>query len=144
MKISSKGRYGLRALCELATSAQEEPLSIATIAGAQGLSERYLEQLMAKLKKAGIVESTRGAGGGYRIAKPLEDISVGDILRSLEGPNESASCEGLQEEGTCKQAEHCISRVVWQKINDSVNQTIDQMSLAQLIAEGTGESEHAP
>ena len=85
MKISTKGRYGLRALIDLAQYSEIEPVSISSIATRQGISERYLEQLMTLLKKAELIKSIRGAAGGYVLAKPVEEISVGDVLRALEG-----------------------------------------------------------
>ena len=83
MKLSTKGRYGLRALIDLARYSELEPVSISCIAERQNLSERYLEQLMSLLKKAGLVQSIRGAGGGYVLAKDAGEISVGDVLRAL-------------------------------------------------------------
>ena len=103
MKLSTKGRYGLRALIDLAQNSTEEPVSITSIAERQEISERYLEQLMSKLKKSGIVKSIRGAAGGYILARPMEEISVGDILRALEGSLDPVDCAGLLEEG-CKSA----------------------------------------
>ncbi len=85
MKLSTKGRYGLRALIDLAQYSGNEPVSITSIAGRQEISERYLEQLMALLKKEGLVKSIRGASGGYVLAKDLSEISVGDVLRALQG-----------------------------------------------------------
>lgn len=85
MKLSTKGRYGLRAMIDLADYAEEAPQSIASIAARQSISDSYLEQLMAKLKKAGLITSIRGAQGGYVLAKDSREISVGDILRALEG-----------------------------------------------------------
>ena len=85
VKLSTKGRYGLRAIVDLAKYSENEPVSIGSIAERQDISERYLEQLMAKLKKADLVKSIRGAGGGYVLAKAAEDISAGDVLRALEG-----------------------------------------------------------
>ena len=84
MKLSTKGRYGLRALIDLALYSENETVSIASISARQNISESYLEQLIAKLRKAGLVTSVRGAGGGYKLAKPASEISVGDILRALE------------------------------------------------------------
>ena len=81
MKISTKGRYGLRAFIDLACYGAEEPVSISSISARQEISERYLEQLMAKLKKAGLVKSIRGAGGGYRLAKDAAEVSVGEHLK---------------------------------------------------------------
>lgn len=85
MKLSTKGRYGLRAMIDLAIHSKEEAVSIASIAARQKISESYLEQLIPKLRKAGMISSIRGAGGGYVLAKPAKEISVGDILRALEG-----------------------------------------------------------
>ncbi len=82
MKLSTKGRYGLRALIDLALYSENETVSIASISARQNISESYLEQLIAKLRKAGLVTSVRGAGGGYKLALPASEISVGDILRA--------------------------------------------------------------
>ena len=106
MKLSTKGRYGLRALIDLAQYSGEAPVSITSISSRQDISERYLEQLMAMLKKAGIVSSVRGAGGGYILAKDMKDISAGDILRALEGSLEPVDCPGLEPDGgmqSCRQ-----------------------------------------
>ena len=85
MKLSTKGRYGLSAMIDLAVYSENEAVSLNSIAERQHISEGYLEQLMAKLKKAGLVTSIRGASGGYRLARPASEVSVGDILRALEG-----------------------------------------------------------
>lgn len=135
MKLSTKGRYGLRALIDLAKYSTDEPVSITSISDRQGISERYLEQLMGLLKKGGIVKSIRGAGGGYMLAKSLEVISVGDVLRALEGNLELVDCPGLLPEDGCKSADVCVTKYVWKKINDSINQTVDEIKLDQLVAE---------
>ena len=85
MKLSTKGRYGLRAMIDLALYSDEEAVSIQSISARQNISDNYLEQLVRKLKKEGLVVSVRGAQGGYRLAKPADEISVGDVLRALEG-----------------------------------------------------------
>ena len=135
MKLSTKGRYGLRALIDLAQHSEADPVSITSISDRQGISERYLEQLMSMLKKAGLVKSIRGAGGGYVLAKVLEEISVGDVLRALEGSLEPVECSGLHPEEGCKAADSCVTKYVWQRINESINQTVDEMKLAQLVEE---------
>ncbi len=135
MKLSTKGRYGLRALIDLAQYSEKEPVSITSISDRQGISERYLEQLMAMLKKAGLVKSIRGAGGGYILAKELEAISVGDVLRALEGSLEPVECSGLNPEEGCKAADSCVTKYVWQRINDSINRTVDEIKLDQLVEE---------
>ena len=135
MKLSTKGRYGLRALIDLAQNGGEQPVSITSISTRQDISERYLEQLMSMLKKAGIVRSVRGAGGGYVLVKRLEDISVGDVLRALEGSLEPVDCAGLEPNGGCSFSDSCVTKYVWKKINDSINQTVDEIKLDQLVKE---------
>lgn len=135
MKLSTKGRYGLRALIDLAQYSEVEPVSISSISARQGISERYLEQLMALLKKAGLVKSIRGAGGGYVLAKEKQDISVGDVLRALEGKLEPVECSGFSTEEGCEAAGGCVTKYVWQRINESINHTVDEIKLDQLVQE---------
>ena len=135
MKLSTKGRYGLRALIDLALNSEEETVSIQSIATRQNISDSYLEQLVSKMKKAGLVKSVRGAGGGYMLAKPTEEISVGDILRALEGNLDAVTCPANQEDGGCEGADLCVTRYVWQRINDSITQAVDTMMLSQLVEE---------
>lgn len=135
MKLSTKGRYGLRALIDLAINSENEAVSISSIAARQNISESYLEQLAAKMKKAGLVTSMRGAGGGYRLAKAAEDISVGDILRTLEGNLDAVECPGLKEENGCQGADICVTKYVWQRINDSIAEAVDDIKLSRLIEE---------
>lgn len=135
MKITTKGRYGLRALIDLAQYSEIEPVSISSIANRQGISERYLEQLMTMLKKAGLIKSIRGAGGGYVLAKDLTEISVGDVLRALEGNLEPVECTAFSQDDTCAAAGGCVTKYVWQRINESINRTVDEISLEQLVRE---------
>lgn len=135
MKLSTKGRYGLRALIDLAKYSEIEPVSINSIAARQGLSERYLEQLMALLKKAGLVKSIRGASGGYTLARSADDISVGDVLRALEGNLEPVDCPAFTGQEGCESAGGCVTKYVWKRINESINQTVDKMKISELVEE---------
>lgn len=135
MKLSTKGRYGLRAMIDLARYSEEEPVSISNIAARQGISERYLEQLVALMKKAGLVKSIRGASGGYVLARSAGEISVGDVLRSLEGSLEPVKCAAFYSDNGCMSAGGCVTKYVWQKINDSINETVDHMMLDELVRE---------
>ena len=90
---------------------------------------------MALLKKAGLVRSIRGAGGGYVLAKDAGEISVGDVLRALEGKLEPVECAAFHEEEGCAAADGCVTKYVWQKINESINQTVDEIRLDTLILE---------
>lgn len=133
LKLSTKGRYGLRALIDLAQYSSGGPVSTASISARQDISERYLEQLMSMMKKAGLVKSIRGAGGGYVLAKEMCEISVGDVLRALEGSLEPVDCAGLESEGMCSASDSCVAKYVWQRINESINRTVDEIRLDQLV-----------
>lgn len=135
MKLSTKGRYGLRAMVDLALHSETEPVSIASIAARQEISESYLEQLIAKLRKAGIVTSVRGASGGYVPSRRAEEISVGEVLRALEGNLDPVKCPGLLEENGCNGADVCVTKYVWKQINDSINRTVDEIKLSDLVKE---------
>ena len=142
MKISTKGKYGLRAMIDLAQYSEQEAVSISSIAQRQKISESYLEQLVAKLKKAGLVISIRGAAGGYRLAGPAAGISVGDVLRALEGDVRAVICTAQTEEG-CEGEELCVTKYVWQRINESIEKTVDEMMIDQLVAESRKAQEKA-
>ena len=137
MKLSTKGRYGLRAMIDLAALSEKEAVSLNSVADRQHISEGYLEQLMAKLKKADLVVSTRGATGGYRLAREPEEISVGDVLRALEGSLKAVECPGDSEEKTdeCQESEFCVARYVWQRMNESITRTVNEIKLSDLVNE---------
>lgn len=133
MKLSTKGRYGLRALIDLALYSENETVSIQSIAGRQNISDSYLEQLMRKLRSAGLIVSVRGAQGGYKLARPANEISVGDVLRALEGSLEAVTCGG--EDNSCQGADLCVTKFVWERINSSIRDTVDSIKLSQLVEE---------
>ena len=137
LKLTTKGRYGLRAVIDLAMYAKNEPVSLSDVAERQNISISYLEQLVAKLKKAGIVQSTRGAQGGYALAKEPEEISVGEILRALEGSLSPVDCSAVDGEGEteCSASNFCVTKYVWKRINDSINDTVNNMFLSELLEE---------
>ena len=135
MKLTTKGRYGLRAVIDLAVYAKDEPVSLAAVAERQNISISYLEQLIAKLKKAEIVQSTRGAQGGYTLAKAPEEISVGAILRALEGNLNPVDCVEANGDTACESSDFCVTKYVWKRISDSINDTVDAIFLSELIEE---------
>lgn len=136
MKLSTKGRYGLRALIDLALYSNEEAVPLQSIAARQGISESYLEQLMRLLRKAGLVKSIRGASGGYVLGKPAQEISVGDILLALEGNLEAVTCPTSEDgEVTCSAGDCCVTRHVWQKVNESIISTVNSIWLSDLVEE---------
>lgn len=137
MKLSTKGRYGLRAVIDLALHCDDEAIALSSIAERQNISISYLEQLIAKLKKAGIVESKRGAQGGYILAKSPEEISVGDILRALEGDLHPVDCAEIYGgKSTCSSSDLCVTKYVWKRISDSINDAVDALMLSELVEEG--------
>lgn len=133
MKLSTKGRYGLRAMIDLADFSEDIPQSIANIAARQSISDSYLEQLMAKLKRAGLITSIRGAQGGYVLAKESSEISVGDILRALEGDLSPVKCSGIKDENGCQGSQTCVTRNVWKRIDDSIQNAVDSIYLNELV-----------
>lgn len=136
MKLSTKGRYGLRAIVDIAVFGENEPAAVSAISERQDISIRYLEQLLSKLKKAGLVKSIRGAQGGYVLAGNAEDISVGDVLRALEGDLTPVDCTELTDtEETCSSSKYCVTKTVWKRINDSIAKTVDSIYLDELADE---------
>ena len=135
MKLSTRAKYGLKALIDLGLYSEKEAVSLQSIAGRQNISVSYLEQLMALLKKAGLVKSVRGAAGGYFLGRPAEEISVGDILRVLEGGLEAATCPGTESDGGCQGSDLCVAKLVWKRINDSITDAVDTLMLSELIEE---------
>ncbi|PSJ31745.1 AsnC family transcriptional regulator [Peptostreptococcus russellii] len=131
MKLSTKGKYGLKAMFELALSSNGEPISLKHIAKEQGISDQYLEQIFSLLKKAGLVKSVRGAQGGYYISKDLNEITVADILRVLEG--DMAFTECLLDKDACENFDSCSTRYVWAKIKESIEKVTQSISLQDMI-----------
>ncbi len=136
MKLSTKGRYGLRAVLDLAVHTDDEAVALSQIAERQGISMNYLEQLIAKLKKSGIVNGIRGAQGGYVLTRPAEEISVGDILRALEGDLNPVDCSEVNKgDSPCHNSDSCVTKYVWKRISDSINDAVDGIMLSELVAE---------
>lgn len=134
MKVSTKGRYGLRAMVDLAVYSAGDHISLKSIAERQNISEGYLEQVFSTLRKAGLINSIKGSQGGYALADKPAGITVGAVLRALEG-NLSVIDEKSLEEKTNDRIEDCIREKVWSTINDSVNQVVDNISLEELMNE---------
>lgn len=132
MKVSAKEQYGLRAMAELAKAYGQGPVPLSEIAQAQDVSLYYLEQVVPDLRDAGLLNSTRGAKGGYELARPPEQITVGEVLRALDGELLPVRCveEGRQE--PCDRTDDCAARTVWQTIYRQLRRTLDNMVLADL------------
>ena len=131
MKISTKGRYGIRACLELASRHGENAVNISEIAKARGIPEKYLAQLIHILKKAGLVKSTRGARGGYVLSRPPADINVGEVVEALEGPLSPVEC--VEKPGSCERVPVCATRVLWCQVSDSIKKTLGSVTLEDLV-----------
>ena len=131
MKLSTRGRYGIHAMYDLARYHQSEPQSIKAIAERQDIPEAYLEQLIAVLRRSGLVTSVRGAQGGYLLDRPPGEITVGHVLSALEGDLALVDC--LVEEDACDKACSCPTRLVWQKLRDGMNQILDGITLQDML-----------
>lgn len=135
MKVSTKGHYGVQAMLDLAQHFGEGPISLKSIAERQNLSEPYLEQLIAVLRKAGLVKSVRGAQGGYVLAREPKEIIVGDIIRVLEGPIAPVECVNQDDPDHCMKADFCVTRGVWEKVKQSIEDVLDAISLEDMVKE---------
>ncbi|MEG0074847.1 MAG: Rrf2 family transcriptional regulator [Eubacterium sp.] len=133
MRLSTKGRYGVLAMYELARKYGDGPISIKEIAEKQSFSDSYMEQLFSTLKKTGLIISSRGSKGGYILSREPKDISVGEIIRALEGPIEMSECVGGRENYICQKSAECVTRGLWIEIRDSINNIIDNRSLQDLL-----------
>jgi Rrf2 family protein len=139
MNISTRGRYGLRALLEIATQPKGRPLAIRDISEKQQMSVTYLEQILHKLKKAGIVRSRRGAKGGYVLSRDVNKITVSQIINALDGPISISYCDipGLREK-SCVGPEACVSRILWKRLEDLIDNALSSVTLADLQKEASG------
>lgn len=131
MKVSTKGRYALRLMLDLAVNNTGEPISLKDIARRQGISDKYLEQIISVLNKAKYVKSIRGAQGGYILTKKPEEYTIGMILRLTEGSLAPVAC--VEEENTCEKIHDCATILVWQKMNEAINDVVDHMTLQDLV-----------
>lgn len=133
MKISTKGRYGLRVLLDIAAHQTKGPVILRDISARQGISEKYLWQVINPLKAAGLVGSTRGAKGGYVLAKEPADITLLEIVSILEGPVCVVDC--VATPGNCDRSGACVTRGVWGKIENDIKASMAQITLKQLVDE---------
>ncbi len=132
MIVSTKGRYALRLMLDLAQHNTGELVKVKDIAERQQISDKYLEQIISILNKAGYVKSVRGASGGYRLAKRPEEYTVGMILRLTEGSLATVSClEG--ENNDCPRQESCVTLEVWKRIDEAVSKVVDNITLDDML-----------
>jgi Rrf2 family protein len=136
MKVSVKSQYALEALLELQARGTDGKLNLKDAAQRRGISEHYLEQIFNSLRKAGIVASERGAQGGYRFAKPFEEITAGEVVRAVEGPLHPVKClcAGTAQEAGCELYETCVTRLLWENVMREIESALDAVTLGELAA----------
>ncbi len=136
MKFSTRARYGMRAMLELALNYDtKEPMPLFQIAEKQLISEGYLEQMMTVLRKGGLVRSIRGAQGGYLLSRDPARITAGEIVRSLEGPLGITDCVSEEDPKTCVRSEYCVTRLLWERVREAMASVLDGATLEDLRKE---------
>lgn len=141
MIISSRGRYALRIMLDLAIYNKGVPCSIKEISGREHISEKYMEQIISVLNKAGYVRSVRGSQGGYILRKKTEECTVGMILRLTESDLSPVNCVGENGKEDDKKA-GCVTSRVWEQINDAISDVVDNITLADLVEWQMGQADH--
>ena len=132
MRFSVKAEYGVKAILELAAQAERRPLQVRSIAKKQGLPVRFLEHVMNALKKAGLVESIRGAQGGYLLNRSPKEISLGDVLKAIDGPITAKSCISDRKLQTCEEGGICIVQDVWEEVRHSFTNILNSITLQDM------------
>lgn len=132
MKISTRGRYAVRLMLDLALNDGDNYVTIKSIAERQEISGKYLEQIISTLSRAGFVKSERGSQGGYKLAKPAEEYTIGSILRLIEGSLVPVACMD-DEPNQCPRSDMCATLDVWRQIDDAVSSVVDNITLAALV-----------
>ncbi len=131
MWVSTRAQYGMRALVEIALSS--EPTSLKVVSERQNISQHYLEQIIAVLRRAGIVESTRGAYGGYRVARALDKVTALEVVELMEGSLAPVAC--VDDTDSCEHTGHCSTESLWHRVDNAVRDVLGSTTLAQLVAE---------
>lgn len=131
MRLTTKGRYAVTAMLDLALHSAKGPVSLADISGRQEISLSYLEQLFAKLRQNDLVCSVRGPGGGYRLKRPLEEVFVAQIIDAVNESVDATNCGGA---GNCQQGEVCLTHYLWTDLSQQIHQFLSGISLASLVA----------
>lgn len=131
LRLSTKGQYGVRAMYEIAKGSVMGPVTIKEISEKQHVSVAYLEQILNKLRKSGIIRSVKGPGGGYVLARDAGSISIGEILKELEGPVAITSC--LDPKEGCVRVDSCVTHLLWKSLGDNIERFLDGMKLQDLL-----------
>lgn len=130
MRLTTKGRFAVTAMVDMATRGGRDPVTLASISERQKISLSYLEQLFGKLRRHGIVESVRGPGGGYYLARPGAQISIADIITAVDEPMDATNCGGRSD---CHDGQPCSTHALWQGLNDVLHAYLSEVNLQQLV-----------
>lgn len=130
MKLSTKGRYAVTAMLDIAIHGSRGPISLADISSRQGISLSYLEQLFGRLRRNELVKSTRGPGGGYSLARASEDIAIADIITAVDESVDATRCGGKAD---CQNHERCLSHELWMDLSEQIHQFLSMISLADAV-----------
>lgn len=134
MRLTTKGRYAVTAMLDLALHAQEGPVPLADISARQGISLSYLEQLFSRLRRQGLVDSARGPGGGYRLARPAAQIAVVDVINAIDENVNVTRCGG---KGDCQDGEPCLTHELWCDLSQQIHEFLAGINLGDLVARGS-------
>ncbi len=132
MRLTTKGRFAVTAMIDVALHGTKGPVTLAAVSGRQGISLSYLEQLFGKLRRHGLVESVRGPGGGYHLGKPLDAVSVADIILAVDEPIDATQCGGREN---CHDDRRCMTHELWSALNAHIFSFLRSVTLAQLVAQ---------
>ena len=132
MRLSTRGQYGVRAMVHLALNYDKGATSLREISEKEGISYQYLEQIFMDLRRGSLIKSIRGAKGGYVLVDSPEKVTVGDIIRLLEGPIAPVDCVREGEDDNCEHADRCVSQNVWKKLRDRITEVLDEFTLKDL------------
>lgn len=130
MKLTSKGRYAVTAMIDIALNQEKGAITLSLISERQGISLSYLEQLFSKLKKSGLVSSARGPGGGYRLSRVAADISISEIIRAVDESVDARKCGG---KANCQGGEECLSHELWSELSDTIDSFLKSITLQDVV-----------
>jgi len=133
MKLTSKGRYAVTAMLDLALQADQRPVTLAGISERQGISLSYLEQLFTRLRRQGLVSSTRGPGGGYALSRSAHDIAIAEVVAAVDESVDATRCGG---KGDCQDGQRCLTHDLWTELSEQVYSFLSGISLGQLVDQG--------
>ncbi len=134
MRLTTKGRYAVTAMLDLAVHHDRGPIALADIAARQGISLAYLEQLFARLRKHGLVQSARGPGGGYRLGRPAGAIAIAEVIRSVDEGVDATRCKGMQN---CQGSERCLTHDLWEDLSRRIEEFLSGITLGELVERQT-------